>query len=288
MKIDQKIQDMIRNKNTQLPTLPVMVEKILSMAQEDKTTAKDLAETISKDQAISNKILRLSNSAYYGMMKEIDSIPRAITIIGFNEVISLTIGMSVISAFSEGSGSGKNFNMKGMWLHSLGCAFAARKTSKKLGIIQAEQIFISGLLHDMGKVIFALYFPDEYTAAFEYSKENESDLYKSEKHILGIDHAALSGLLMERWSFPDSIMMPARYHHSVDKCPPKYHTLAMIIAFSDYLSQMAEFGENWAVKIPLILKIRDQLGLSKADSEQMIEDLKNDREEIEAFFEVMK
>jgi HD-like signal output (HDOD) protein len=288
MKIDQKIQDMIRNKNTQLPTLPVIVEKILSMAREDNTSAKDLAETISKDQAISNKILRLSNSAYYGMMKEIDSIPRAITIIGFNEIISLTIGMSVISAFSGGNASDKTFNMRGMWIHSLGCAFAARKTAKKLEIMEAEQIFISGLLHDMGKVILALYFPDEYNAAFEYSKENKIDLYKGEKHILGMDHATLSGQLMERWNFPDIILIPPRYHHSVDQCPPNYHQLALIIAFSDYLSHKAEFGENWAEKTPGIIKVRDQLGFTKTEVEQMVEDLKNEREEIEAFFEVMK
>ena len=287
MKIDQKIQDLIRNKNTQLPTLPVIVEKILAMAREDTTSAKDLAEFISRDQAIANKILRLSNSAYYGMMKEIDSIPRAITIIGFNEVVSLTIGMSVISTFS-GNGTSKNFNMKGLWIHSLGCAFATGKTAKKLGINQAEQIFISGLLHDMGKVIFALYFPDEYMAALEYTKENETFLYKGEKHVLGVDHAMLSGLLMEQWNFPDSILIPARYHHSVEQCPPKYHQLALVVAFSDYLGQKAEIGENWTEKTPGIIKIRDQLGLTKTDLEQIIEDLNANREEIEAFFEVMR
>ena len=123
--------------------------------------------------------------------------------------------------------------------------------------MQAEQIFISGLLHDMGKVIFAVYFPRDYKAAFEYAKKNEIDLYKSEKLILGIDHAALSGLLMERWNFPDTILMPTCYHHSVDQCPTKFQQLALIIAFSDFLSQKAE-------------------------------DLKNGKEEIEAFFEVMK
>ena len=288
MKIEQKIQDMIRNKNTQLPTLPVIVEKILSMARQDNTTTKDLAETVGKDQAISNKILRLSNSAYYGMMKEIDSIPRAITIIGFNEVISLTIGMSVISAFIGGNGSDEIFNMKGMWIHSLGGAFAAKKTAKRLGIMQAEQIFISGLLHDMGKVIFAIYFPREYKTSFEYAKEKDVDLYRGENLMLGINHAALSGLLMERWNFPDTIMIPARYHHSVDQCPPKYQQLAQIIAFSDFLSQKAEFGDNWTVKLPGIIKIRDQLGLTKTDAEEMAEDLKNDKDEIEAFFEVMR
>lgn len=288
MKIDQKLRDMIRNKNTQLPTLPVIVEKILVMARDDNSSAKDLAETISRDQAISNKILRLSNSAYYGMMKEIDTIPRAITIIGFNEVISLTIGMSVISAFSKGNGSGKDFNMKGMWIHSLGCAFAAKKTAVKLGIIPADQIFISGLLHDMGKVIFAIYFPDEYAAASEYTKKSEIDLHKGEKHILGIDHAVLSGMLMERWNFPDTILMPVRYHHSVDQCPQNYLQFARIIAFSDYLSHAAELVENWAAKKPDIMEVRDQLGITETDTERMAEDLKNDREEIVTFFEVMK
>ena len=287
MEIDQKIQDMIRNKNTQIPTLPVIVEKILSIARQDNTSAKDLAEFISRDPAIANKVLRLSNSAYYGMMKEIDTIPRAITIIGFNEVVSLTIGMSVVSAFS-GKDSGNKFNMKGLWIHSLACGFSARTTASKLGIKQAEQIFISGLLHDMGKIVFALYFPDEYVEALEYSKENELYLYKSEKQTLGVDHAILSGLLMERWNFPDSILLPSRYHHAVDQCPPKYLKLALIIALSDYISQKAEFGENWAAKMPGILKILDRLGLTKAYVEEAVEDMKSQKDEIEAFFEVMK
>ena len=140
----------------------------------------------------------------------------------------------------------------------------------------------------MGKVIFAIYFPDEYTAAFEYTKKSEIDLHKGEKHILGIDHAVLSGLLMERWNFPDTILMPVRYHHSVDQCPPNYLHSARIIAFSDCLSRAAEFGENWPVKTAAIMKERDQLGITESDAERMAEDLKNDKEEIESFFEVMK
>ncbi|NLA75939.1 MAG: HDOD domain-containing protein, partial [Deltaproteobacteria bacterium] len=186
MEVDQKIRDLIRDRNTQVPTLPVVVEKILSIAQQENTSAKDLADFISKDPAIANKILRLSNSAYYGMMKEIDSIARAITIIGFNEVVSLTIGMSVISAFSR-KDAGKDFNMKGLWIHSLGCAFSSRNIAKKLGILHSEQIFISGLLHDMGKIVLSLYFPDKYSLAISHAKENKTDLYRSEKLILGIN-----------------------------------------------------------------------------------------------------
>ncbi|MBN1905968.1 MAG: HDOD domain-containing protein [Deltaproteobacteria bacterium] len=287
MKVDQKIQDLIRDRNTQVPTLPVIVEKILSMAQEENTSAKILAELISKDPAIANKILRLSNSAYYGMMKEIDSIPRAITIIGFNEVVSLTIGMSVVSAFSR-KDAGKNFNMKGLWIHSLGCAFASRNIAKKLGILQSEQIFISGLLHDMGKIIFAIYFTDEYAAVLSHAKENETELYRAERLILGINHATLTGMLMEQWNFPEMIHVPARDHHSVEDSPSRYQKLALIVAFSDYLSQKAEFGDSWTIKVPVITRIREELGISRDEADEMVERLKEQKDEIEAFFEVMK
>ncbi len=287
MKVDQKIEDLIRDRNTQVPTLPVIVEKILSMAKEENTSAKSLAELISRDPAIANKILRLSNSAYYGMMKEIDSIPRAITIIGFNEVVSLTIGMSVISAFS-GKEASKGFNMKGLWIHSLGCAFASRNIAKKLNMLQAEQIFITGLLHDMGKIVFAIYFPDEYAALLLNAKENETELYRVEKQIMGINHATLTGLLMEQWNFPEMIQVPARYHHSVEDSPLKYLKLTTVVAFSDYLSQRAEFGESWTTKAPPVTRVREELGISRDEADEMVERLKEQKDEIEAFFEAMK
>ncbi len=287
MRIDQKIQDLIRDRNTQVPTLPVIVEKILSMAHEESTSANTLAGLISRDPAIANKILRLSNSAYYGMMKEIDSIPRAITIIGFNEVVSLTIGMSVISAFNR-KDAGKTFNMKGLWIHSLGCAFACRNIAKKLSMLQSEQIFISGLLHDMGKIIFAIYFPDEYAAVLSNVKENEIELYRAEKQIMGVNHATLTGMLMEQWNFPEKIQVPARNHHSVEDSPSKYQKLTLVVAFSDYLSQRAEFGESWTAKAPLITRVREEIGISRDEADKMVEELKGQKDDIEAFFEVIK
>ena len=155
MTIKEKITEVVRSKNTQLPTLPVIVNNIMSATRDERTSAEDLAGFIIKDQAISNKILKLSNSAYYGLMKEVDSIPRAITIIGFNEVISLTIGMSVLSAFRQ-KDLHEIFDIRDLWLHSIGCATAAKEIAKKTtGSGMAEQIFLNGLLHDMGKVILA-------------------------------------------------------------------------------------------------------------------------------------
>ncbi|MFH1487518.1 MAG: HDOD domain-containing protein, partial [Pseudomonadota bacterium] len=208
MDIKQRITDIVRDKNTQIPTLPVVVDNVLNAAKDDRTSAKDLARFISNDQAIANKILRLANSAYYGMIKEIDSISRAITVIGFNEVVSITIGMSTINAFQEKDFHGV-LDIKDLWMHSICCAMMTRQIAKNTGKGQPEQYFLTGLLHDMGKVVFAIYLPEEYAEVLKEAKESGTPLFRKEKEMMGIDHAGLTGILMERWSFPDSLVYPS-------------------------------------------------------------------------------
>ena len=285
MGIDEKIADLVRSKKTELPTLPVVVDKILTKAREERTSARDLAELISKDQAIANKLLKLTNSAYYGLMRKVTSISHAITILGFNEVIGLTIGMSVFSAFRQKDLHGL-LDMSDLWLHSIGCASAARKVQQKSGSRAAEQIFLNGLLHDMGKVIFAVYFPREYRTVLEEAQESGDLLYHKEKEILGTDHAALSGLLMESWHFHDSIRMPCLFHHDSAECPPAYQSQAMVIEFADFLCQKAEIGHSGNPVLPKSAEIRGKLGISLADADTIVDELKEQRSEIEEFLKL--
>ena len=133
-------------------------------------------------------------------MKEIDSISRAITIVGFNEVIGLTIGMNVFSKFSKKDTHGI-FDIEILWLHSIACATTARMIAKKKRMGDIDKIFLTALLHDMGKVIFAKYFPEEYHHVYEAVKNGANPLSRHEKKALGINHAELSGLMMKRWKF---------------------------------------------------------------------------------------
>jgi len=286
MEINKKIIDIVRGKDTQLPTLPVIVDNILTAARDERTSATDLAGFITKDQAISNKILKLSNSAYYGLMKEVDSIPRAITVIGFNEVIGLTIGMSVFSSMGKNDMNGL-LDMKELWLHSIACATAARKVAQKTRSSEADKIFLNGLLHDMGKVIFAMYLPDEYGEVFEKAKASGMPLYRTEKEILGTNHALLSGLLMKKWHFPDSLLLPSRFHHSSVSCDSAYQEHAMIVEFADFLSQKAEIGYGGNPVLPKVKKISGRLGVSSEEMEMFVTELKDQRSEIEEFFELI-
>lgn len=287
MEIKDRIADIIRSKKTQLPTLPVIVDNILRIANDERTSAKDLSDFVSKDQAIANKILKLANSAYYGMVKQVDSISRSIAIIGFNEVISLTIGMSVLSAFRQKDVHGA-FNMKDLWLHAIGCATAAKAIAKKTGSNEAEQIFLIGLLHDIGKIVYAVFFPEEYRNVLEEAKKAGALLYTKEQALLGMDHAVLTGLLMKKWNFPDGLVYPSFYHHRVEKCHSGYLNRALVVALADSLCQKANIGHSGNQVAPSASKTGNMLKFSSESMEEIVSELDNQRPSIEAFFEIIQ
>ena len=130
----EKVLDFIRNQKSSLPTLPVVINNIIVTAKSDKTSAYDLADFIINDQAISTRILKIANSAYYGGQKKVNTISRAIVLIGFNEILSLILGMGVFSAFSKQK---KNdlIDMTELWKHSIGVGFAAKKIGRRVGMI---------------------------------------------------------------------------------------------------------------------------------------------------------
>ncbi|RJQ59138.1 MAG: HDOD domain-containing protein [Desulfobacteraceae bacterium] len=289
MELKKKIVDIIRGKNTNLTTLPVIVEKILSLAQSERTSAQDLALVIEKDQAIAGKLLKLANSAYYGFMKEIDTIPRAITIVGFNEVIGLTIGMNVFSSFMEKDAHGI-LDLKQLWLHSIACATAAREIARRKSVGNVEKVFLSALLHDMGKIVFAKYLPEEYGSVYKEALNSGVSLYKEEKERLGIDHSELSGLMMKRWNFPEELRVPCRYHHSSNQCPPNAQRFASILELADYLCIKAKMGQigngSGSGSLPSLEDIQKRLHLSSKEIDFIVDDLKAQRSNIEEFLEV--
>jgi len=282
----QKILDIIRQKNTQLPTLPVIVNNILNIARDERTSAKDLAEFIERDQAITTKVLRLANSAYYGLMKEVDSISRAIAIIGFNEVIGMTIGMNVFSVFGK-KDANNIFDMEKLWLHSIACATAARQIATRKRIGEVDKLFLVGLLHDIGKVIFSKYLPEEYACVFQQAKDSEVPLYRLEKEALGIDHAVLSGVLMKRWNFPDNLLLPSHFHHNSLSCPPFYQTFALIVELADYVTLKVKIGGSGNSVPPKVHDISRKLSLSSKEVLLIEDELRGQQSNIEEFLKLI-
>ncbi len=275
---------MIQKKESDLPTLPVVIDRIISVASDEKTSTEELAEVISYDQGMTNKLLKLSNSIYYAQKTKVETIKRAITVIGFDEIIGIALGMSILSSFTDKSGM--SLDMKALWIHGIGVATVAKDLAKRTNPAIANKIFVPGLLHDMGKVIFAIYFKDEYRKVRQLAMEKKKPLYFSENAIFKLDHAILSALLMKRWNFPQSIMLPCRFHHNPEAAPIKFRYQSLIINLADYLTQKAGIGHS-GNPVPVTVKNSPQkIGINPNILKLTIDQLKRKEDEIKDFFNI--
>ncbi len=284
MEIKAEILKMIQKKESDLPTLPVVVDRIISVASDKKTTTEELAEVISYDQGMTNKLLKLSNSIYYAQKTQVETVKRSITVIGFDEIIGIALGMGLLSSFTDKSGL--SLDMKALWIHGIGVATVAKDIAKRTNPAIANKIFIPALLHDMGKVIFSVYFKDEYRKVRQFAMEKKRPLYFAENAIFKLDHATLSALLMKRWNFPQSIMLPCRFHHSPDSTPIKFKHQALIINLADYLTQKVGIGHS-GNPVPVTVKNSPRkIGLDQNKFKLIIDQLRRKEDQIKEFFNI--
>ncbi|MFH2060008.1 MAG: HDOD domain-containing protein [Pseudomonadota bacterium] len=284
MEIKDEILKMVQKKDSDLPTLPVVVDRIISVASDEKTTTEELAEIISFDQGMTNKLLRLANSIYYAQKTRVETIKRSITVIGFDEIIGIALGMGILSSFTDKSGL--TLDMKALWIHGIGVATISKELAKRTNPGIANKIFIPALLHDMGKVIFSVYFKDEYRKVRQLAMEKKRPLYFAENAIFKIDHSTLSALLMKRWNFPQSIMLPVRFHHNPESAPIKFKHQALIINLADYLTQKAGIGHS-GNPVPVTVKNSPKkIGVNPSILKLVIDQLRKKEEEIKEFFNI--
>lgn len=286
MKSREAIIEIIRSRKTQIPTLPVVVNNILQVTADDRSSASDLASFVEKDQAISNKVLRMANSAYYGLIREVETIPRAITIIGFNEVVNLTVGMGVFSVLDR-QAKDKRMDVRGLWLHSIACGTACRILGKRTGCEDPARLFLNGLLHDTGKVLLAAYLPEEYDNVLEIAITGGETLNLVETERLGLDHASIGGMLMDRWRFPPSLVLPCRHHHDAFECPSAFQKEAAVVAAADFACHKAAVGRSGNPRPVTPTWETDKLGLTLDDLEAVILGLQEEKDRMEAFLQAI-
>jgi putative nucleotidyltransferase with HDIG domain len=204
----------IYSKIDELPTLPIVLPKLLRLMENTTSNASDIADTISRDPALTSKILKVANSAYYGFPKKISSLGKAIPLLGFNIVKSLALSIGVIRSFSSGKRS-PDFSRQGLWIHSLAVATVMQELGKKLGKGENnEHLFVIGLLHDIGKVVLDQFFSELFQKALEEAHNLErGELYIAERNVIGSDHGEVGAMLLTRWNFPEVIRNTIAVHH---------------------------------------------------------------------------
>jgi HD-like signal output (HDOD) protein len=231
-----------------LPTLPVVANNIIQLTQNPKSSALEVGKAIANDQALTSKVLRMANSAYYGFPQKITSINHAIVILGFATIRNLVLAVSVFDMFSKRSG---NFDREGFWKHSLACGVTSKLIAKRLGINNFEEIFISGLIHDLGKLVLDAYFGEEFTRVIDLVKDKGILIREAEQELLGLDHAAVGGILANKWNLPPQLLKVIRFHHNPPQAGESMR-VAAIVHVADVLCRAAGMGNGGDRKVPCV------------------------------------
>ncbi|HEB83669.1 MAG TPA: HDOD domain-containing protein [Bacteroidetes bacterium] len=195
-----------------LPSLDPLVAVVLEMVSDPETSPSRLAGVLAKDVGMAARVLKLSNSAYYGHPREIRRIEQAVVVLGFYEIRNLV----VISATFDLVRQGENRTlMQDLWEHQLRAAVAAKVLSARLLPAESDLAYLAGLLHDVGKMVLAMRLPGEYAEIAAETENRPGRAVVRERERFEVDHQEIGGVLLDRWNFPEALAGAVRLHHGV-------------------------------------------------------------------------
>ncbi len=266
----------------ELPTLPAIYARIAELTADPDTGARDIEEVIENDQALAGKLLRLVNSAFFGFPVEIKTISRAVMIVGFKALSQLAMSASVLNMFPEGDEEVLDY--KAFWAHSIGTAILARRISQQQEVGAPEELFLAGLLHDIGALVLARHLDEEFPEVLRETRENDLFLYEAERKVLGFDHAATGYVLAGEWRLPTVIAECVGGHHRPTRAGNVEQPTA-VIHVACVLAAAAGIGyEGVDLVPPLDRPAWDLVGLSPTQLSGLLEGIED---EISLFMEMM-
>ncbi len=236
------------SENTQLSTLPDIFRQINETISRPNSSAHDIAKVISKDTNLSAKLLKIVNSAFYGYPSRIDTLSRAVNIVGTKQLSTLAIGINVIHMF-------KNIpsmiiDMKAFWQHSVACGINARIIAGYKNIQNTERLFVAGLLHDIGRLLMYNYLPDLSREMLISARSQNKLLFSTERDFLRIDHSYIGGLLLAKWRLPMSLENTVSHHHNPGQSQNRLESA--IVHLADIMANASGKGSSGERLLPLL------------------------------------
>jgi len=272
-----------------IATLPEITLKIIELVEDPTSTAHDLHNVISNDQALCSRILKVVNSAFYGLPRQIGSINRAIVLLGLNAVKNIAIAASLTKLF-RGGDLCPRFSARELWTHCLATATGSKLICDRLQMGLADEAFLAGLIHDIGIMVEMQAKRHELVSVFDEMTFDDddvptSDMREIESRILGADHQAFGAGLCEAWKFPQSFSYVTGHHHDPTELPPANRTLTSIVYIADRLAGQMGLGfRGDLVSLDIAPEALDDLNFPSETLEQIKKSLPQAFEEIEAMF----
>jgi len=231
----------IANQAGDLPALPETAITAMQMMNNPRVNVRELQAVISRDQALTARILKIVNSAMYCFEREVSTLSHAITILGLETVRSILVAAAVQQIFPSGSARSKDLTTQLFWEHSLGAATAAKVIAACTGYPIVEEAFTCGLLHDIGKMALQKNRSMLYREILSEVYRGEATFHDAEQQTFGFTHAHVGALLAQKWHFPQQLVEATLYHHDC-LAAPRHRTLAAIAALADASMIFLEVG----------------------------------------------
>ncbi len=224
------------------PTLPTIYTKLLEVIGNPRSSVTDVSKVIESDQAASLRVLKTVNSSVFALQSRVDNISQAIFHIGFNEVKNLVLALSMVNIFGLKQ-STSTFNIIDLWKHSIAVGIISRHLGKLIGIKNVENYFISGIVHDIGKLFYFLVDPDKYAEVVAYANNNGVTINDAENEILSFPHDIIGEAVALKWKIPVTIRHAIRYHHT-GFTDGKIDLLVACVHLADIIAQSMSLGNS--------------------------------------------
>lgn len=252
-----------------LPTIPEVVKRLGKIIGNPKMSLGEISSFVASDPALTSRILKMVNSAIFGFPGRISSVSHAVTLLGFNVIKGLLMGVTVLELMQT--------VMSGLREHSLGCAMAARHIAGIKGLKNLEDVSVAGLLHDIGKVILLLEFHEEYAAVLETAKKDGMLIFEAEKARFSESHAAVGQWLAEKWRFPPNLTEIIAFHHRPHLAVNAPLETA-IVHVADILTRAMGCGYAGDALVPAVSPPAfERLGLSEGELREVLRSIESVR-----------
>jgi HD-like signal output (HDOD) protein len=237
--LDVKIDDYIKN----IPSLPTSVAKVLEICNNIQTSPADLNFVVSLDPVLVGRVLKLINSAYYGLDKPVTSLVRAIIMLGINTVKNLALSSAVMGSFAAKK-LPQGINMEGFWCHSLCVGVAAKIIAKQRGVEakQLEEYFTAGLLHDLGKIPLNAVLAQDYLFTINIAEGDRVPLYLVEDRRLGLNHCIAGAAIVRAWKLEGPVGDAIICHHQIPEYEDPHKDILYSVAAANYFASTREIG----------------------------------------------
>ena len=276
------VKKMIAGREIKLPEMPTTAFELNEIVADPTASAHSIAEVVNKSPSLATLLLKIVNSSFYGFPSKINNISRAVTIIGTREITGLALGLSIVKVFKdipEGV-----IDIRSFFRHSIACGIIARILAAKKNIPQTEQMFVGGLLHDIGRLIIYKYFPDQAMTLLSLAATSDNLLYQQENRFLGGNHSLIGQYLLNEWKLPCELQNIIVSHHN----PSDAHepVEAAIIHLADIMVNALKLGSSGEKFVPFLDdKAWENLEMSPGNFETIIQHTIHQLVPLETFFQ---